>query len=787
MIGSWVVFPLAAIAVCLGHGLLVDRAAGRVVRPVLLVPVGAALLVCVTQLTTIASWSAPATVPVVVVVTLVGFVIGRGRLRELAEARWAALAALGAFVLTGLPVIATGEPTFAGYTVLADTVVHLTGAVQLLETARDFSGLGTSDYRSLLQEYYVDAAYPSGGATVLGSLARIVGVDVAWVFQPYLSVLIGVLALAISGLVQPVVGSARRAALIGLIGAQPALLTGFVMQGSMKEVATVALLATAAAMVGTAAAEPKRYRCAIPLGVAVAACIGVIGPSAVAWLVPLLAGWAALLAADGSSRRIGAATVAVAGACTVVLALPTVLLLGTSAATASSVATAPGELGNLLVPLEVRQAVGVWLAGDFRAHPVGFAAVVTAALQVLVVALAVAGMVWSWRRRSWDVALYAAASVAGSLLVLLLGTAWADAKALAIASPAILVLALVGIATVVADRSRVAAVVAGALVGGGVLLSTAMIYWSASVAPYDRLHALAELNARADIETPILAPTQDEFVTYFLRDLRPHLAPVAWVPGGGIPPAASGVVDLDSLPVTDLAPFPTVIMRSGPIGSRPSSAYTANGGSGSFTVWRSTPASKQAVFGHFPLGTSIREPASVPSCSDVRSIARQARSAGGDIVAAVRPDTVVVNPALARRPPSWSSDRIDPELTLPVGEGTAESTVTTRAGRFDVWLEGSVGRRTKVLIDGREVGSARNLLAVRRTAVRLGGVELDAGRHTVRVTRAGRDLLPGNGGLSRPLGAVFLVPGGDTELLTVAPRDWRELCGRPLDWIEVVV
>ena len=66
-----------------------------------------------------------------------------------------------------------------------------------------------------------------------------------------------------------------------------------------------------------------------------------------------------------------------------------------------------------------------------------------------------------------------------------------------------------------------------------------------------------------------------------------------------------------------------------------------------------------------------------------------------------------------------------------------------------------------------------------------------AGPHTLSVTRPGADLLPGGAAVTQLMGPLLLVPQSspDASLGTVSevqPSQAHELCGRPLDWIEIV-
>lgn len=88
-------------------------------------------------------------------------------------------------------------------------------------------------------------------------------------------------------------------------------------------------------------------------------------------------------------------------------------------------------------------------------------------------------------------------------------------------------------------------------------------------------------------------------------------------------------------------------------------------------------------------------------------------------------------------------------------------------------------------IDGATVGVLRNQLSGRRATELVGMVDLKGGPHTVLLKRLGAGLSPGGGGLFRPLGPIYLVEQDRDRMLTVEPSQWRRLCDRELDWIEV--
>ena len=247
MIVSWVVYPLIVAALGAGWGVLIERAAGRTFHDALLIPLGlAAVLVLAGFITTFAGIAASATW-VCAAGGVAGLVWGRPWTRL---PRWALLAALGAIVVYGAPVLLSGQATFLGYLRLDDTATWFDIVDNVMAHARSVAGLPHSTF-SLVYSGDVGPAYPLGAFMVLGVTRALAGTDVAWVFQPYLACCGAIIALCVFALAEPYVTSPRRRALVAFLAAQPALLYGYGLWGGIKELTAAWLV-----VLGVALAAP---------------------------------------------------------------------------------------------------------------------------------------------------------------------------------------------------------------------------------------------------------------------------------------------------------------------------------------------------------------------------------------------------------------------------------------------------------------------------------------------------------------------------------------------------
>ena len=87
-------------------------------------------------------------------------------------------------------------------------------------------------------------------------------------------------------------------------------------------------------------------------------------------------------------------------------------------------------------------------------------------------------------------------------------------------------------------------------------------------------------------------------------------------------------------------------------------------------------------------------------------------------------------------------------------------------------------------MDGRYAGHARSVQTPQQMA-RVGSVTLTRGPHRLEIVRAGGNLQPGNG-QDEAYDTVFLAPDATERLVDVPAASARSLCGRHLDWVELV-
>ncbi len=458
-------YPCVLALLCVGAGLLVDRASGGFLPGALLPAVGAAALIGASQLTTYSAAAAPATPYVLALLAAAGSCTGSAAGGD-ARAAVAAMRVVQlavpvlAYVAAPLaPVLFAGRPSFSSYGVLTDSAFHMLGADFLIRHGQDYAHLDLrNSYGQYLNGYY-NTSYPSGADTLFGGSAFLLGVPLIWAFQPFNAFM---LATA-SG---PAWVLARRIGLDGVLAAAaaltitvPALVYGYELIASVKEITALGMILTLGALV----ALHTRWLRGPPQGAAPFALVAAAGISALgvafgAWVLTAVLVLAVIAirraASGGRSARQPLLLIAAGAIVALLAALGTWIDLSGSLRVAQNIASTSNP-GNLQKPLRTVQVLGTWLVASYKHVPIGGHLTLSYALAFLVaLAAAVLGAVYVVYIRQYALASWIGLTLVAWLGLTAYGTTWAEGKALMLTSPVIVLLAWAGVAALRACTFR---------------------------------------------------------------------------------------------------------------------------------------------------------------------------------------------------------------------------------------------------------------------------------------------------------------------------------------------
>lgn len=780
----WVVFPLVLGALALGCGLALEAASGIRLPGVLLVSSGLAVLVVAGQFVTMTGATAELAAPLIVLISAAGFTIGRPwRTRRLDG--WALLAPICVYAAFAAPVVLSGEATLAGFIKLDDTASWLGITDRVFSDGYDHSGLAPSTHEAMLQ-FYLGSDYPVGSLVPLGITQQIVGQDLAWLYQPYLAFLAAVLASGLYQLGSVLIASRPLLALTTFVASQPAILFGYALLGGAKEVGAAWLVTLAIALVPLTLAGGRRLAAVAPMAVAAAAMIGVLSFGGAIWLVPagVVLG-AALIRPE--QAVFGARQAAALAGLLALLLIPSYRGLDFLGSSAASTVTEGSRLANLFHPLNGLQVFGIWPVGDFRLTPRELD--VAYVLIAVLVAAGCLGAYWAWKRRAWTLLLYLVSASFGALVIAVAGSPWVEAKAFAMASPAFVLIAMVGVVSMLSNGRRVEATAVAVAIVAGVLWSNVLAYHSANLAPRPQLAELERIGSQIAGEGPTLMTEFSPFgARYFLRDADPESASTfrrrnVYLRGRTLL-AKGRAADVDRFELDEILVYRTLVLRRSPLASQPPAPYRLAERGRYYDVWQRAPIPNPGVIEHLPLGSELR-PGGVPSCPRVAEFARLPGAT--DLVAAPADSPLVVGVANSDHPRSWAGGPVPGSLS-PTGSGKVNTDAQFPASaRYLVWIGGSFGGKVTVSVDGRTVGGLRNRLNNEGGYEFVGQVSIGAGQRSIEIDYDERGLYPGSEARPTALGPlVFAVPGGQGELRQVPVSDARSLCGKRWDWIEAV-
>ncbi len=785
---------MLAVAVCLGCGLLVEWLSGWTLPGTILISVGLAAVIVIATLLTAHEATAPLATPVVVILAIAGYVVPRRRAISLRPEPAALGAAVGVFAVCAAPIVLSGNASFLGYFVLNDAVFHFSLITQLLGHSHDLSQLTpASTYSSLLGEY-LSTSYPIGADVALGALRPLVGQNVAWIFQPYLALIMALGAATLYELLRDAIASRALRGLSAFVAAQSALAYAYYLEASIKELATAWIITVTVVVVVRTLHTRLRVRALLPLLVALIAGVDILYLAIAPWLAPPLAVFvlAGLWRTREAIQRMPRRRLVIGGAAVLIVLAAAGAALYSRASTfltvATSVLTNPGDLGNLAGPLPSWQIVGIWPSGDFRFPPVTHAPL-TYALIGVAIASGVLGAAWAIRRRQFGPLLLLAGNGVAALYLLSRASPYASAKVMMIFSITAMTVVMLGATALVDSRRRIEGWALAAVITAGVLGSNVYAYHDVSIAPRARLGELDAIGIRFSGQRPAFFNLSDEYAAYFLRREAPSdpaLGPPQIRPGITRPPGRTPW-DSDDLPLPYMEGFRLFVIGNSTLSSRPPANYRLAYQGRFYAVWQRTPA--PTVLAHLPLSGPLY-PNAVPRCRAVLALAARARRSAARLAFATRPPVSALIPTMAARPPNWGLVAGDPYSVIPreqVGAVSGPVSVT-QSGRYRVVVSGQLSQTLTVLVDGRRVGTIGDALGAPRQETTVGTVSLSAGGHTVAVNRPATTLAPGDGnGIGVTLGPVMLVPAGQApQVSEIPPSQARSLCDRSLDWIEVV-
>jgi hypothetical protein len=459
-------------------------------------------------------------------------------------------------------------------------------------------------------------------------------------------------------------GRAVTATVVGM----PFLIAAYYGEASFKEVFEAQfVLATVLTVAGFGPQLGMRRW--IPLALVLAGAVSVYSVQGLVWPAIVLGLWLFGRAAGALWRSgIGSAweelrSELLPGALGVVVLI--VVLIPQIPRVAKFISTSPNNnitknnLGNLVGPLPGWEALGVWGNPDFRLPPLSpFTAGMWTAF---VLALVIAGALWWVRSGRWWIPASGAAAFVVWAYANHTQSPYISAKALAIASPLLLLIAVVPLVqrTAPGSRWRLLAPLLALVLTARVVDSSWAALRISQVGPTAHLQELRSIQPRLGSQS-VLFLGNDDFIRWELAGTHVTPAFINTVPVVRMRPekafALGQALDFDSVPAKTLNEFALVLTTRDSAGSEPPPQMQLVATTRNYALWRRVGTVEERGI--------LNEGQSAAAILDCRTSAARALPKRGG-VAAVRPPSVVV-PVPPLAPDARAT------VTVPLGPGSWE-------------------------------------------------------------------------------------------------------------------
>ena len=802
MLLLWLVAPLLLALLSYGIGLIPAMALRRPMTFTLTTSLGFVLIAILGSFLTSNPATAPHTAIIIALVSGVTLIIA---------ALWfttyfrfdlpSILAGLLTYVAYSLPFFIYGRPTWAGWIKLDDNSTFLAVTDRLMNVGRTVPAEITSTFDRVIQMMFVGDSggrfsYPVGALIPFGTVSKLTGLESAWLYQPYLSFCAALAAMLFLVIVRKHNSGKIAPIIIASLAVLASTMYSYVMWGGIKEIVILIPLTLFAytfvsAAMGTESTEYFLY--------SIIGFIGLIligGTAALGFAAPILI--AVLLIKIFSRNRtlfygiLAASGIATAG---IVYYLKFGLKSG-----GNFLIPAVGDQGNLSRSLNMAQLLGIWPAQDFRMDPVNRPLAYFAI--AMACAFALAGMYFASSRSLWFVPILILSCVGIVSISYFWGGIWITGKAIAIASPFLVLTAGIGaieawrfvgnhdVAWMRANWIRYVLGAMVAVVGLGVVVSDAFTYKNIYLAPYTQLDELRTIGKLYAGQGPTLMTEYSVYGSrYFLRnldaeavsELRVHVIPIR--DGSQVP--RGGAADIDFFNPATIDYFNLLVLRKAPNASRPPLDYSLVWSGTTYEVWKRSDRSI-VVKATLPLG-SIFYPGATPSCKNVNTFLVQ-RLKTDKIFAAIRKKVYVVDFANGDLPTGWQATGGNSGGVDRAGDGGFSRNFTVDENSdYDMWIAGSFPGRLRIQVDGREVYSGNSIFEENSFLTNpLTRVHLPVGAHVLTVLYDSPLVLPGADAASR-FGPIYLSTqtAGDVQVKQISISRIPQLCTQNLDWIAI--
>ena len=788
----WILTAIILFLLSAGLGLFTKRKSQVADYPFgELLVTGFAVLVTLGSLTTLTSFTARFTTPLVVVLVLIGilrnFRVLGNYLRKPIEIGLLILS----YFLAGIPVLAIRDVSWPGWVQLDDTATFLAITNHVMSKGQGVPTEIVSTYDRTIQvvlggSFYgtYDAAtnatsfsYPVGSLIPLGVTGQISKIDLAWLYFPYLAFCIALTSVILFGLINKFLINKPIAILASITTASASTLYAYALWGGIKEVALVPLL-----IYSTVNLSKISRANLIPIVLSGLAIFSVGGTSGLGFILCLLGFVFVFKLIEKNRARFSKRLIPIsvlAGIVVILLARPAVSLFN------KYLIPEMPDSGNLARPLSLWQLMGIWPSGDFRNdiywQPWSYIGLFVIAL------VALFGL---WKAIFSENQLYAIGLLATLTIVIystLFSGIWLTGKAIAVASPFFLLVTFYGIQKLSEHKKfQVISSILLISVVAGVGTANYLGYRHTWLAPSEKIKELQLIGKEFSGQGPALMTDYAVLASrYFLRELDAESASELRV---NLIPMKDGTelkkgfsADIGLFDNKEISKYQLLVLKHTATGSRPLFNYDLAYEGKFYDVWRKSRSSNERI-SSISLGNNYL-PGEVLSCKAVKE---RVKNSQGKVYAAVRGQNQVISLDGGQLPKGWKSDEGNFGAVVTNGSGYLQAVVEAPVtAEYEWFIGGSYPGKIRIFLDRKEIFTGKGFFEGNKF---LGNYlftsEVSAGKHLIEIRYSNPLLQPG-AGVTEALGPLYLASetAADAKIISAGQEDLQKLCNKNLDWL----
>lgn len=805
----WLVMPVLLLLLCYGFGLSLSLVIRKPMNFTIATVLGFLLIVIFGSVLTMSSITASYAALSIGLISVFGLVTCIIKFRSYLQMnRPSILAGLITYFTFGLPIIAYGNPSWAGWVQLDDTASWFAITERLMAAGQSVPSTVASTYSRVLQVYLGDSAfdyggvnngyfhYPVGSFIPFGVISKLTGIEKAWLFQPYLSFTAALVAMLFVLVLRAHIINKVILIVVSTLSVMASIIYSYVMWGGIKEIVIIVPLTLFSFTLFATLKNNLSREFYIYASIGGLALFFIGGVTIIGFALPILF-IALLLKMSLKTRIIFSATLVTLGALMVGV---TYYLWPGISSFSNFLVPEIRDSGNLSKSLNLAQVMGIWPSKDFRLNPIYQP--LTYSIIAIALFFSLLGIFYSWKKGLWAVPSLLISSVAVIGYSYFWGGIWLTGKAIAVASPFFLLSAGIGAhetwMRVNNNRDNVLrklklhylVAILAVIVGLGVLASDSLTYKNVWLAPYSQMDELRTIGRLYAGQGPTLMTEYSVFgARYFLRnldaeavsELRVHLIPMR--DGNQVPRGFAADIDLFNNATIDY--FNLLVLRKSPNASRPPLNYELAWSGVHYEVWKRT-TNNPIIQKTLPLGNNLY-PGAVPSCKAVSTFLSR-RTKGDKIFITPRNKVYVIDFANGNLPTNWQVSTPSNGAVDRVGTGGFSRVFSVDETQdYDLWIAGSFPGRLRLQVDGQQVFSGKSVFEGNPYLTNpLTRMHLSAGNHLLTLIYDNPIFLPG-GAVDSRFGPIYLSTqtAGTAKVEKVTSAQIPQLCHRNLDWIAI--